>query len=346
MFQFGFDEKVYDFRYLPQLVELARKEGVDIDVLMHGTEIPEAALSLESYRVSIRQLEALMENIVRNCRPGFTLDYGYRLNLSSFGIVGYAALSSPTVRDALRIACQYMPIVLPVLGAQIEDKPPLSLLRLDITYPISAIAGQALLEIALASFHTMATLLLDEVPQIRLEIKNKCEPYFEEFLSNKQIDVKPLCTHNRISIASDALNQRLALANSGTFSMSVKQCEALMDQLPMRDRSLSTSIQSRLLHYQGEHPITQEDIASELFMSVRSLHRFLEKEGTSFREIVNDTFLIRARHLLANTPLNISQVAHELGYKDAANFARAFRNQTGVAPSEYRKSIRVKACAD
>ncbi|MGH8461918.1 MAG: helix-turn-helix domain-containing protein [Stenotrophobium sp.] len=37
--------------------------------------------------------------------------------------------------------------------------------------------------------------------------------------------------------------------------------------------------------------------------------------------------------------LGIPQIAYQLGYGDSANFTRAFRRMTGMAPSEYRQKL-------
>ena len=71
------------------------------------------------------------------------------------------------------------------------------------------------------------------------------------------------------------------------------------------------------------------------------MHRLLQREGASFREIQKQTNLIRAKRLLAQNQLSLSHIALELGYSDAANFTRAFRSQTGMTPSAYRKSVSV-----
>ncbi|MFB3077094.1 MAG: helix-turn-helix domain-containing protein [Lysobacterales bacterium] len=51
----------------------------------------------------------------------------------------------------------------------------------------------------------------------------------------------------------------------------------------------------------------------------------------------------RSRHAMAllNDPaLQITQIAHRLGYSDATAFGQAFKKWFGKMPSEYRKQIR------
>ena len=45
-----------------------------------------------------------------------------------------------------------------------------------------------------------------------------------------------------------------------------------------------------------------------------------------------------ARELLAQTPLQVSEIARSVGYDDPLQFSRFFKAQTGVSPLAYRKN--------
>lgn len=68
----------------------------------------------------------------------------------------------------------------------------------------------------------------------------------------------------------------------------------------------------------------------------RTVQRWLRSEGLSFAHVLDETRLHVALRLLAAPEPNLKQVASRLGYNDPANFTRAFRRWTGVAPSRYR----------
>jgi AraC-like DNA-binding protein len=73
-----------------------------------------------------------------------------------------------------------------------------------------------------------------------------------------------------------------------------------------------------------------------LNLSARTLDRYLEKEGESFRKLSNRTRHEKALELLEDDRLTVTHIAHELGYTDMSNFARSFRREAGVAPGDYR----------
>jgi AraC-like DNA-binding protein len=70
--------------------------------------------------------------------------------------------------------------------------------------------------------------------------------------------------------------------------------------------------------------------------SVRSLHRRLDRNGQSFRRILDRVRHRKAKALLVETSLPITEIAFSLGFNEAASFTRAFRRWMGVPPNALR----------
>lgn len=73
-------------------------------------------------------------------------------------------------------------------------------------------------------------------------------------------------------------------------------------------------------------------------MSSRSLQRRLAEEGLTYRSLLTGCRMRQARTRLASVDMPVADIAHELGYTDASNFARAFQRENGVSPLDYRRS--------
>ena len=72
-------------------------------------------------------------------------------------------------------------------------------------------------------------------------------------------------------------------------------------------------------------------------LTPRTLHRRLQEEGTSYKEILESVrHKLAVAHLKAGH-LSVQEIAYTLGYTDMANFRRAFKRWEGVAPSDYRQ---------
>ena len=86
--------------------------------------------------------------------------------------------------------------------------------------------------------------------------------------------------------------------------------------------------------------LSLDDVASRIATSRRQLQRvFAEIAGTGFREELAAIRMDRAAELLAG-PLPVGEVARRVGYRQSAQFAKAFRAHHGMVPSEYRAKVR------
>lgn len=80
-----------------------------------------------------------------------------------------------------------------------------------------------------------------------------------------------------------------------------------------------------------------EDYARLLACSVRTLSRAVQAAtGKGAREVIHDRRLLEARRLLGHAQWTAHAVATHLGFTDAANFGRFFRQHTGLTPAAYR----------
>jgi AraC-like DNA-binding protein len=81
------------------------------------------------------------------------------------------------------------------------------------------------------------------------------------------------------------------------------------------------------------------DVAFDLHVSERTLNRRLRTERTSYRQLKSRAMADRAKLCLLQTNHSVEAIAAELGYRDVANFRRAFRKTEGCSPSQYRQRV-------
>jgi AraC family transcriptional regulator of adaptative response / methylphosphotriester-DNA alkyltransferase methyltransferase len=80
-----------------------------------------------------------------------------------------------------------------------------------------------------------------------------------------------------------------------------------------------------------------DDIARRVATSRRQLQRSYAEVGkTTFREHLTAVRMERAGDLLREENLTVREVAHRVGYRQPAQFAKAFRRHHGAAPSGFR----------
>ena len=84
---------------------------------------------------------------------------------------------------------------------------------------------------------------------------------------------------------------------------------------------------------------TMGEVASELAMSTRTLHRRLNRQGTSYQRVLDQTREDLARHYLADPDLSAPEISFLLGYEETSSFYRAFHNWTGETPERARLAM-------
>jgi AraC family transcriptional regulator, regulatory protein of adaptative response / methylphosphotriester-DNA alkyltransferase methyltransferase len=87
-----------------------------------------------------------------------------------------------------------------------------------------------------------------------------------------------------------------------------------------------------------------DDIARRVASSRRQLQRAYAEIGrTTFREHLTMVRMERAADMLRSRALTVRDVAHRVGYRQPAQFAKAFRRRHGVSPSAFRSRWRYEA---
>jgi AraC family transcriptional regulator, regulatory protein of adaptative response / methylphosphotriester-DNA alkyltransferase methyltransferase len=83
--------------------------------------------------------------------------------------------------------------------------------------------------------------------------------------------------------------------------------------------------------------VALDDIARRVASSRRQLQRaYAEIGGTTFRDHLTAVRMERAAELLTRRSVTVREVAHRVGYRQPAQFAKAFRRHRGLAPSAFR----------
>lgn len=105
------------------------------------------------------------------------------------------------------------------------------------------------------------------------------------------------------------------------------------------DRRLRLAIE--FMHDNFGRELALEEIASAAYLSEYHFARlFKQITGVTPHVYLANVRLERARKLLAETALPISEIASMVGYQSQSHFSKMFRSVTGVTPRAYREAAR------
>lgn len=95
--------------------------------------------------------------------------------------------------------------------------------------------------------------------------------------------------------------------------------------------------------YLSEHftePISLDRLAGEFFLSRYYLSRsFKEVTGYGINEYVNILRTKKARQLLEETSMSVSEIASEVGYESITYFEKVFKTFLSISPLKYRRTL-------
>ncbi len=129
---------------------------------------------------------------------------------------------------------------------------------------------------------------------------------------------------------TDTLNQYLA-GNNLSLLYQPKHYPVISDQVRQwLGKTISRGNNQASLNYAAKH----------FHISPQVLHRRLQAEDTSFKEIKTQTRRDIALKLLFNEEYKVEDIASKVGFSEPSAFIRAFKRWTGSTPLNYRQQYR------
>ena len=108
------------------------------------------------------------------------------------------------------------------------------------------------------------------------------------------------------------------------------------EQLPSCHAAITKSLSFIAKSYHQK--ITLDESAKRAFVSAPHLSYLYRKHlGTSFKQLVLDVRIEKAKQLLSEKlSLQVTQIAHDVGFHDLSHFEKTFRRLVGIAPLKFR----------
>jgi len=111
------------------------------------------------------------------------------------------------------------------------------------------------------------------------------------------------------------------------------------EQHAKQSMDLLRPLQQLLIHSLANKQVTATNIARQLGIHERTLHRHLKLQGTSFRHELEQSRFAISQQLLTLTNEPLVEIALALGYSNVSAFSRAFKKWSGTAPAKWRKEF-------
>lgn len=310
-----------------------KAEGLSSEALLAGSGIRAADLSRADTRITTNQEMRVCANAVA-LRREIGLELGQRMHVSSYGMLGYALLTSATLGDALRLALRYPAL----LGTLFE----LSLAQEDDVvwfcatgYRESPHLAVFNAELCLTSLKVICEDLLGRsLPLVGARFAHPAPDYHVHYAHSFDCPHAFQACDNAFGFDPRWLDEPLPLADAVTHQAMAERCRKQNLEFTGRQSWLDRIRQ--LLTAQLQAAPGLEGLAEQMNCSPRTLRRHLHDMGCSYQTLLDDLRFERAKRLLNDTEWPIYRIAEHLGFSETASFRHAFVRWSGVSPSQFR----------
>lgn len=152
---------------------------------------------------------------------------------------------------------------------------------------------------------------------------------------------------NNSLLLEDSAAAIITLDEKGILSTSLWQQELTrslvqLSKLHLESQHKDNNVIVEIANFLEKHyheDISLADIASRFFLSREYISRKFKQEfEVNLSDYLGQIRMSKAKVLLCNPNLRISQVAEMVGYQDEKYFSKVFKKMSGMTPNEYRKT--------
>jgi len=328
------DEHSLPGTYVLYSIELVKRWGITADELLDGTGLASEALADPRVRVPIGTIVVILERARElTGEPCYGIFLGLQMRVSAHGYLGAAALVASTMREAIQLSIQFMPIVTTALSLRLRVEGRDASLIVEEHADFGPARDSVLLA-ALIGMSQIGESLTGQRLAGYADLALPLPPYMDRLkLMDRRIRFEQPV--HRLFFEASMLDTAYKMADPVALLAARDQCERILAALSQTPR-VTARVRGLMSRDKGQSPSLRA-VAAAMHVSPRTLKRQLAAEGTSFSQIEDEERREKAMFLLGSPALSLKEIAGRLGYANLANFSRAFHRWTGRTPGEHRK---------
>jgi AraC-like DNA-binding protein len=329
----------HHIKALPPAIKAMQDLGYDARQCLQGTGIREQDLILPdpAQPFSLDQEFRFHRNLLQlSGDPLLGLKLGKAYTLQSYGLVGYAFLSAPTLRQALTIVRNYGPLTFTLFKVDFLTEGPAAMLRFSkgVHIPEDLLTFYNDRDLtAAANGGNMA--LPQPMAPTTITLMHGNENLRGDYEACFGCPVVFNAPHSELRIETAVLDAPMPLRDLETSTLCQQQCQVLLARMS-KSSDFVDRVRQLIVARPGYFPDI-DLVADRLHMTSRTLRRRLASENSSFQQVLAEVRYQLAREYLGTSNLPLAEIAVLLGYSSPGNFTNAFKRWHGSSPRAYRK---------
>ncbi len=311
-----------------------------VTVLRDSGRIPEATLKWfegldPEERIHVCAVHTMLEAAVKLTDDELLGVKAVRhTSIGDVGLFDFVLRSASTLRTALASAGRYTRLLNDTLTITLDVQGDRAIVRFD---------NSVVLPRAAEDFQT-CSLIVTHSPSWPEGVLEDMDVWFQHgapaSLDAYRALLGPVRLHFNAPMAgfgfpARLLDEPLRSSDEKLHLVLRRYADSTLAARPQRE-SVTEKVRRYLVEQLPSGTISLEQAARTLRMSSRTLGRRLSDEGTTFKNLVDETRRAIALRYVAAHDLGLSEVALLSGFTEAPSFYRAFRRWTGMTPTKYR----------
>jgi AraC-like DNA-binding protein len=320
-------------------VGLAKSVGLDPERLMGRVGLTLADLATPDKWVAAADAARLLE---ASAKRSATEDFGLRLaelrRLSTLGPLSVVLKEEPNLRSALQLLVRYQRSYNEALRMSLSEANDLATVQLWYEFGEPAPTRQAL-ELAVAALYGIIRAFLGQAWRpVSVCFSHRppadLTPHRRTFGPNLQF------AHNFTGVIMYATD--LDAGNQMADPLLRPYAQQLLKSIiPTQATTTTDSVRELVRFLLPLGRCSMEQVARNLGVEPRTLHRRLAQDDQSFMAIVHEARAGIAERYLTNERYTLTEVSQLLGFSAPSAFTRWFREQFNTSPSQWRRAAQL-----
>ncbi|GGI74721.1 AraC family transcriptional regulator [Shewanella hanedai] len=270
----------------------------------------------------------------------FSIQVGECFHPGMFHALGYAMMTSSTLKDALARIVTYKRVVSNACTLELSETNESLVLKMMVS-TFDTTGRKVLSRAATETFMAIVVKFTRELlginfhPQKLIIGYDKPADYSEYLSTFFNCDVEFSDGDSYLFFEKVHAEKYLTVANPMINGIHEKMLTDFLSRIDRHD--LTYVIKNKIYEILPLGAPSQQEIAEKLGMSLRNLQRKLQEQDTCYKTILEDTRKSLTLDYIKQAHLSLSEIGYLVGFSSVGNFNRAFKRWTNSTPGEYRR---------
>ena len=332
----------HHIKAIPIALQAMQTMGYTVEDCLTGTGLTPADLANPGSQVEfgLDQEFRFHRNLLQlTNNPMLGLLLGKAYQLESYGLLGYAFMSAPTLRQAMIVLQNYGPLTFTLFRVDFRVKGKHAVLSLapDLPVPDDLLTYYVDRDLT-AAISSGRNSLRSPLQPLQVAMMHNCSDQRDIYERHFRCPVTFGAATSELRIDASRLDEAMPQGDAETTAMCQQQCRLLLARMSAGS-SFVDRVREMIVARPGYFPDV-DYVAEKLNMTSRTLRRRLARENSSYQEILAEVRYELAREYLATSSLPMEEISQLLGYSAPANFSNAFKRWHGSSPREFRQVAR------